>query len=154
MTGDDLEILVKQCPKLYKLKIENNEINSIDNFKCLSELKELKKINVKGNPFCNTETNFKDKLFQMLNTLESVDSHNKEGGDVESSIYVEDDEEEEEEDDENGYAKAKDDEEEDEEYDEDEDDEGEEFNDDDEDEDDDEDDDDEDDEKPKKRTQK
>ena len=94
MTGDDLEILVKQCPHLYKLKIEDNQINSIDNLKCLSELKELKKINVKGNPFCNTETNFKDKLFQMLNTLESVDSHNKEGGDVESSIYVEDDEEE------------------------------------------------------------
>jgi len=138
------------------LKIEDNEINSIDNFKCLSQLKDLKKINVKGNPFCEKEANFEDKLFQMLNTLESVDSHSKEGEEVESSIYVgEEEEEEEDDDDENGFAKAKDDEEEEEEYDENEDDEGEEFNDEDiEDEDDDEDDDDEEDEKPKKRPKK
>jgi len=158
LTGNDLEILVKQCPNLYKLKIEDNEINSIDNFKCLSQLKELKKINVKGNPFCDKEKNFKDKLFQMLSTLESVDSHNKEGGEVESSVYIgEDEEEEEDDDDENGFAKAKDDEEEEEEYDENEDDEGEEFNDEDiEDEDEDEDDgeEDEEDEKPKKRPKK
>ena len=157
LTGNDLEILVKQCPNLYKLKIEDNEINSIDNFKCLSQLKELKKINVKGNPFCDKEKNFKDKLFQMLSTLESVDSHNKEGGEVESSVYIGEDEEEEEDDDENGFAKAKDDEEEEEEYDENEDDEGEEFNDEDiEDEDEDEDDgeEDEEDEKPKKRPKK
>lgn len=136
------------------MKIENNEINSIDNFKCLSELKELKKINVKGNPFCVSEQNFKDKLFQMLNTLESVDSHNKEGGDVESSIYV--GEEEEEEDEDNGKSKGKDDDEEDEEeeFDEDEDDEGEEFNDDDINEDEDDVDEEEEDEKPKKKAKK
>ena len=156
LTGDDLQILVKQCPKLYKLKIKDNEINSIDNFKCLSELKELKKINVKGNPFCDTNANFEDKLFQMLNTLESVDSHNKEGGEVESSIYI--DEEEEEDDDENGGSKGKEQEDDEEEVDEDED-EGEEFNDDDDDadEDDDEDEDDDDDEeveKPKKKSKK
>ena len=132
------------------MKIEDNEINSIDNFKCLSQLKELKKINVKGNPFCKENANFKDKLFEMLNTLESVDSHNKEGGDVESSVYVGEDEEEEE-DDEDGEFRDKDEEEE-----FDEDDEGEEFNDDDEEdaEDDDEDEDDEEDEKPRKRSKK
>ena len=132
------------------MKIEDNEINSIDNFKCLSQLKELKKINVKGNPFCKEIANFKDKLFEMLNTLESVDSHNKEGGDVESSVYVGEDEEEEE-DDEDGEFRDKDEEEE-----FDEDDEGEEFNDDDEEdaEDDDEDEDDEEDEKPRKRSKK
>ena len=132
------------------MKVEDNEINSIDNFKCLSQLKELKKINVKGNPFCKEDPNFKDKLFQMLSTLESVDSHNKEGGDVESSVYVGDEEGEEEDDDE----KVGDEEEE--EFDEDEDDEGEEFNDDDigEDDEDDEDDDDEEDEKPKKKSKK
>ena len=136
------------------MKVEDNEINSIDNFKCLSELKELKKINVKGNPFCDTNEKFEVKLFQMLNTLESVDSHNKEGREVESSIYI--DEEEEEDDDENGGSKGKDEEDDEEEFDEDEDDEGEEFNDDDigEDDEDDEDDDDEEDEKPKKKSKK
>ena len=138
------------------MKIKENKINSIDKLKCLSELKDLEKINVQGNPFCGTTENFADKLFQMLNTLKTVDSLNKKGVEVESSIYI--DEEEEEDDDENA-SKRKDEEDEEEEYDEDEDVEGEEFNDDDigeddEDEDAEDDEDDEDDEKPKKKSKK
>lgn len=137
LNGDDIEILVKQCPKLYKLKIEDNNIASIDKLKCLAQLKELKKINVKGNPFIEKNPKYNNELFDMIKTLESVDSQDKEGKEVESSIYEEGEEEE-------------DDEEfiEDDEYD---DDEGEEFN-DDEDDEDDEDDDEE--EKPKKKQKK
>ena len=140
LNGDDIEILVKQCPKLYKLKIEDNNIDSIDKLKCLAQLKELKKINVKGNPFMTKNPKYNNELFDMIITLESVDSQDKKGNEVESSIYEEGEEEE-------------DDEEfiEDDEYD---DEEGEEYNDDEDDEDDDEDDDDDEEGKPKKRQKK
>ena len=140
LNGDDLQILVKQCLKLYKLKLENNDITSIDKLKCLTELSELKKINVTGNPFVDTNPKYNNELFDMIITLESVDSQDKKGNEVESSIYEEGEEEE-------------DDEEfiEDDEYD---DEEGEEYNDDEDDEDDDEDDDDDEEGKPKKRQKK
>ena len=140
LNGDDIEILVKQCPKLYKIKIEDNNIDSIDKLKCLAQLKELKKINVKGNPFMTKNPKYNNELFDMIITLESVDSQDKKGNEVESSIYEEGEEEE-------------DDEEfiEDDEYD---DEEGEEYNDDEDDEDDDEDDDDDEEGKPKKRQKK
>ena len=141
LNGDDIEILVKQCPKLYKIKIEDNNIDSIDKLKCLAQLKELKKINVKGNPFMTKNPKYNNELFDMIKTLESVDSQDKKGNEVESSIYEEGEEEEDDE-----FI-------EDDEYD---DDEGEEYNDDDEDDEDDDEDDDDDDEeeKPKKRQKK
>ena len=141
LNGDDIEILVKQCPKLYKIKIEDNNIDSIDKLKCLAQLKELKKINVKGNPFMTKNPKYNNELFEMIKTLESVDSQDKKGNEVESSIYEEGEEEEDDE-----FI-------EDDEYD---DDEGEEYNDDDEDDEDDDEDDDDDDEeeKPKKRQKK
>ena len=138
LNGDDIEILVKQCPNLYKLKIENNNIVSIDKLKCLAKLDGLKKINVKGNPFIATNPKYNNELFDMIKTLESVDSQDKEGKDVESSIYEEGEEEE----DDDDFI------EDDEEYDDE--DEGEEYNDDE----DDEDDDDDEEEKPKKRQKK
>ena len=137
LNGDDIEILVKQCPKLYKIKIEDNNIDSIDKLKCLAQLKELKKINVKGNPFMTKNPKYNNELFDMIKTLESVDSQDKKGNEVESSIYEEGEEEEDDE-----FI-------EDDEYD---DDEGEEYNDDEDDEDDEDDDDEE--EKPKKRQKK
>ena len=140
LNGDDIEILVKQCPNLYKLKIENNNIVSIDKLKCLAKLDGLKKINVKGNPFIATNPKYNNELFDMIKTLESVDSQDKEGKDVESSIYEEGEEEE----DDDDFI------EDDEEYDDE--DEGEEYNDDEDDEDDEDDDDEE--EKPKKRQKK
>ena len=43
LTGDDLDILLKNCPQLYKIKLENNCIDNIDKLKCLSNYK-IKKI--------------------------------------------------------------------------------------------------------------
>lgn len=65
----------------------------MDSLKCLSELKELKKINVKGNPFVEQNENYKDELFKLLSNVECIDSVDKNGKEVEESIY--DDEEEE-----------------------------------------------------------
>ena len=87
--GDDLQILSTQCPNLYKLKIEENEIDSIDKFKCLTKLK-LKKLNLLGNPLIQKNENYKNSFFEMFGeTLESIDDKDKEGKDVESTVYGE-----------------------------------------------------------------
>ena len=59
----------------------------------MAELKQLKNINVKGNPLVDTNPKYNNELFDMIKTLETVDSHDKEGKEVESSLYDEEDEE-------------------------------------------------------------
>ena len=133
LSGENLEILSKKCPNIYKLKLDSNEIKSIDNLKCLSKLEKLNKIYIKGNPFTESNPNYQKELYEMIGTLESIDSHNKKGEEVESSIY---DEEEENEDEENENDELREDDDEGEEY-VDDGEEDEEYGDDDEDEDDD-----------------
>ena len=94
--GDDLQILSTQCPNLYKLKIEENEIESIDKFKCLTQLK-IKKLNIVGNPLIQKNEKYQSLFFEMFGeTLESVDDKDKEGKDVESTVYGEEEDGEEE----------------------------------------------------------
>ena len=94
--GDDLHILSTQCPSLYKLKIEENEIDSVDKFKCLKNLK-IKKLNIVGNPLAKNNEKYKNLFFEMFgDTLESVDDKDKEGKDVESTVYGEEEDGEEE----------------------------------------------------------
>lgn len=93
LTGEELEKLINKYPKLYKLKIEENAIESIDDLKCLSKLEELKKINVQGNPFCEKNENYKDEIFKILGKIITVDSQTKEGNKIDSTISDEDDEE-------------------------------------------------------------
>lgn len=83
--GDDLNILVKQCPELYKIKIENNVIDSIDKLTPLNELK-IRKINLKGNPLTEN-TSYKEEVFKIFNLLESCDDTGRNGEEVESTIY-------------------------------------------------------------------
>ena len=99
-----------QCPSLYKLKIEENEIDSLDKFKCLTKLK-IKKLNIVGNPLVKSNEGYQNLLFGMFGeTLESVDDKDKEGKEVESTVYGEEeddgdeefDEKEENEDDDDG----------------------------------------------------
>jgi hypothetical protein len=94
--GDDLKVLSNQCPSLYKLKIEENEIDSVDKFQCLTKLK-IKKLNVLGNPLTEKNENYKNLFFEMFGeTLESIDDKDKEGKDVESTVYGEEEDGEEE----------------------------------------------------------
>ena len=93
LTGEDLDIIVKQCPHIYKIKLDSNEIKSLDILNPLTKLESLRKISVKGNPFCETNQNYQKDLFEMIKTLESIDSHNKEGEEVETSVYEDDEEE-------------------------------------------------------------
>ncbi len=140
LTGEELEKLINKYPKLYKLKIEENAIESIDDLKCLSKLEELKKINVQGNPFCEKNENYKDEIFKILGKIITVDSQTKEGNKIDSTISDEDDEE---------FGEIEDDE-----FIEEDDEEGKEYNDEDGEDDGDDEDDDEEDENPRKKQKK
>ena len=118
MKGEDLEILLKNCPKLYKLKLAKNLIEKIDVLKCLENY-NIKKLYLEGNPFIEPALNYRELLFNMIPSLESIDHLNKEGNQIESTVY--EDEGEEEEDDEELYDDEDDGELEDDEDDEDED---------------------------------
>ena len=93
LKGDDLEILLKNCPDLYKIKLEHNLIENLDNLKCLANYK-IKKINLEGNPLTKKNENYRKELFQMVPSLESIDGYDKDGNEVESTLYNEEDEEE------------------------------------------------------------
>ena len=93
LKGDDLEILLKNCPDLYKIKLEHNLIENLDNLKCLANYK-IKKINLEGNPLTTKNENYRKELFQMVPSLESIDGYDKDGNEVESTLYNEEDEEE------------------------------------------------------------
>ena len=71
------------------MKIEDNEIDNVDKLKCLKETK-IKKLNLLGNPFVNSNKDYKKELFSAIDTLLSVDDKNKEGEDVDSTEYEED----------------------------------------------------------------
>ena len=96
----------------------NNKIESIEELKGLKEAKELKKIEVKGNPFVEKDKDYAKTIFDMLNSLEVVDGKDKNEEEVESTIYDdegeefeddgEDDEEFDEEDDEEEFEEEED----------------------------------------------
>ena len=88
LTGDDLKILVKKCPNIYKLKLERNNIESIDKLKGLKELK-LKKLYLKGNPLTSNNKNYKEEIYNLLETLESIDGTTKNGEEYETTYYGE-----------------------------------------------------------------
>ena len=101
LKGDDFDTIPKLYPNLYKLKISFNQINSLDNLSCLNKL-ELKKIEVKENPFTKNDNEYRDKIYKMLPSLEIVDQMQKNGQEIDTSDYGNDSssfEEEEEEDD-------------------------------------------------------
>ena len=86
LDGRDLNIIIKQCPNLRKLKLENNNITDIKNLKNLLGL-NIKKINLKGNPFIKDNHDYKNKLFEIFLSLISIDGTDKEGNDIESTEY-------------------------------------------------------------------
>ena len=81
-----MDILVKKCPNVRKLKIENNNIEKYENIKKLIGL-ELKKINIKGNPCLKDIKNYRNDLFNIFLSLICIDDCDKEGNDIESTEY-------------------------------------------------------------------
>ena len=78
---------MKNCPSLYKIKLEHNLIDNFDNLKCLSKYNNIKKINLEGNPLVSTNENYRDELFKLVPSLEVIDGINKEGNEVDSTLY-------------------------------------------------------------------
>ena len=90
--GNDLKILSTQCPKLYKLKIEENKIESPNVFFCLNKL-NLRKLNIKGNPVCDKKyLDYRKELFNNIKTLEAIDNIDKNEESVDSTEYVDNEE--------------------------------------------------------------
>ena len=106
-----MEELVKHFPSLYKIKLEENKIDSLEKLKCLKDL-PLRKINLLGNPIADKEAKYKKELFKLIETLESVDDTGKNGEQIDSTSYggEEDDLEGEEFDDEEEYGEEGDEE--------------------------------------------
>ena len=86
LDGNDLNILIKQCPNIRKLKLENNNISDIKNLNNLLGL-NIKKIYLSGNPFIKDNPDYKEKLFDIFLSLISIDYSDKEGNDIESTEY-------------------------------------------------------------------
>ena len=85
--GNDIKILITQCPKLYKLKIEENKIESPNIFFCLNKL-NLRKLNIKGNPVCNKlYLDYRKELFNNIKSLEAIDNIGKNEENIESTEY-------------------------------------------------------------------
>ena len=72
------------------MKLNNNKIDSLDDFKGL-EGSKITKISVLENPFIETDNNYKKKLFDMLPNLKAIDNEDKDGNDVPSTEYGEED---------------------------------------------------------------
>ena len=93
LTGDDFDILKTLYPNLNKLKISGNVIENMDNLSKLKPL-QLRKIEVKENPFSVGNDKYKRKLFDMLPSLKIIDQTDKNGDEEETTNYNEEDENE------------------------------------------------------------
>ena len=78
-----------------KIKLEENNIESLDKLKCFAGHK-LKKINLEGNPIVTSNENYKKELFELIPSLVSIDGTDKNGEIIESTYYGGEEDEEEE----------------------------------------------------------
>ena len=65
---------------LMYLSLKNNKLN------CLDEL-QLKKIEVKDNPFSRNDANYREKIYKLFPTVEIVDQKLKNGQEIDTSDY-------------------------------------------------------------------
>jgi hypothetical protein len=86
LNGNDFDLIPKLFPGLKKLKISGNKIEKINNLEKLRSLK-LRKIEVKDNPFCIGNKTYKNKLFNMIPSLEIVDQEDERGEEIETTDY-------------------------------------------------------------------
>ena len=92
LTGNDFNEIIDLYPNLWKLNIRNNKISTYDCLKPLAKMSKLENINIKGNPLTEKRDYSRDKVFEIIPSLQVIDSMNKDGEEVEnSSIEGEDD---------------------------------------------------------------
>ena len=92
LSGNDFKDITELYPELYKLKVGDNPIESIDVFKSLSG-SSIKKLELQDTG-ASKRKDYRDVLFSMIKNLEIVDNQTKDGEDTSSTVYedYEDDE--------------------------------------------------------------
>lgn len=90
LKGDDFSIISTLYPELYKLKVGENPIASLDVFKSLSG-SNLNKIELQGTK-ASQDKNYKEALFKLIPSLDIIDNQNKEGDDQSTTNYDDEDE--------------------------------------------------------------
>lgn len=88
LSGKDLNIIADLYPELYKLKIGENPIESLDVFKALANT-QIKKLELTDTAASKTK-DYKVTLFKMLKNVEVIDNAREDGEEVSSSVYDED----------------------------------------------------------------
>jgi hypothetical protein len=89
LNGSDLGDLKALYPQLYKLKLGKNPITSLDSLKVLSGFPQLKKIELAGCKLAEKDT-YIDELFNMLKNVEVVDKMDRNGDEIDSTLYEDD----------------------------------------------------------------
>ncbi len=92
LSGSDLGDLKTLYPGLYKLKVGENPIASLDSFKVLASFPNLKKLELRDCDVTKKDT-YRDELFKMLKNVDIIDKMNRQGEEIDSTIYDEDDDE-------------------------------------------------------------
>ena len=92
LTGSDFASIVSHFPELYKLKVGENPIKSLDVFKALKD-SSLRKIELQGTAAAEKK-GYREDLFKIIASLEVVDSLSKEGDEVSTTNYDDGDEDE------------------------------------------------------------
>lgn len=92
LKGDDFEKITGLFPQLYKIKIASNKIESIECFKAFAKSK-ISKIEVENNPFAFKNKNYSETLFKLLPNVKTIDRHDSEGEEVDTTHYDEEEEE-------------------------------------------------------------
>lgn len=93
LNGTDFAEITKLYPSLYKLKVGDNPIKSLDVFKFLKGT-TIKKLELDGCPAIEGNENYRDDVFKLALGLEIVDNMTKEGEYASTTNYEEDDEDE------------------------------------------------------------
>mmetsp|Transcript_38470 Transcript_38470/g.39900 ORF Transcript_38470/g.39900 Transcript_38470/m.39900 type:complete len:217 (+) Transcript_38470:1-651(+) len=88
LDGSDFEQLVDLYPDLYKLKVGENKIKSLDIFKKLAD-SNIRKIEL-AETAATESKDYRNTLFQMLKNVDIVDNQTRDGEEASSTIYEED----------------------------------------------------------------
>jgi hypothetical protein len=83
LTGAELVHLCGN-ENLANLKLANNKIATIKDLECFTKLTNLKSLDLMGNPVCESDDQYTEKVFELIPSLEVLDGYNKEGDEVDS----------------------------------------------------------------------
>jgi|LauGreDrversion4_2_1035121.scaffolds.fasta_scaffold934802_1 acidic leucine-rich nuclear phosphoprotein 32 family protein B len=89
LNGSDLGDLKSLYPILYKLKLGDNEISTLDNLKVLGGFPQLKKLEVFGCKVSEKDT-YRDELFKTLKNVQVIDKMDRNADEIDSTIYEDD----------------------------------------------------------------